>query len=97
MANYQQWLVETGCQPNYLPQPWAKPRARPNAKSKAKLREACKRRWEGEGQDEYGPYSYDPYYYEGRKATMVILTAVLAGRTGAFHFPSGLVSRDAIQ
>ena len=22
-------------------------------------------RWEGEGQADYGPHSYDPYYYEG--------------------------------
>ena len=32
LANYQHWLMETGCQPNYLPPPWTKPRARPNAK-----------------------------------------------------------------
>ena len=50
------------CQPNYLPPTWIKPRARPNAKCRNKLWEACKRRWEGEGQAAYGPYSYDPYY-----------------------------------
>ena len=32
-----------------------------------------------------------------RKVTMVIFTAVLAGRTGAPHLPSGLVSQDTIQ
>ena len=63
MANYQQWLMETGRQPNYLPPPWTKPRAHPNAKYRAKLREACKGLWEGEGQAE--PLSYDPYYDEG--------------------------------
>ena len=67
MANYQQWLVETGRQPNYLPPPWVKPQARPKAKRRDKLREASKRRWESEEQDEYGPYSYDPYYYEGQE------------------------------
>ena len=52
--------METGHQPNYLPPPWTKPRARPNAKCRAKVREACKRRWEGEGQADYEPHSYDP-------------------------------------
>ena len=65
LANYQQWLMETGHQPNYLPPPWTKPRARPNAKRRAKQREACKRHWESEGQADYEPHSYDPYYYEG--------------------------------
>ena len=30
LANYQQWLMETGSQPNYLPPLWTKPRASPN-------------------------------------------------------------------
>ena len=67
MANYQQWLVDTDRQSNYLPPPWVKPRARPNAKRMAKLWEAWKRGWEGEEQDQYGPYFYDPYYYEGQE------------------------------
>ena len=64
LANYQQWLMETGLQPNYLPPLWTKPRARPNAKHRAKLREVCKRCWEG-GQADYEPHSNDPYYHEG--------------------------------
>ena len=46
---------------------WTKPRARPNAKGRAKLTEACKRRWEGEGQVIYEPHSYHPYFYEGQE------------------------------
>ena len=103
LANYQQWLSEKGCQPNYLSPPRTKTRAHPNV--------SLGRLARGVGKVKYRLImSSTPMtliIMKGRstglkgsrmqRMTTVVTLAVLAGRTGTPHPRSGLVIRGIVQ
>ena len=107
MANYQQWLMETGHQPNYLPPLWTKPE--PALMLIAGLSSGRLVGGIGKVKDRpiMSPTPTTLIITKGRstglmtshmrRMTTVIIIAVLSGRTDAPHHPSGLVTRGVVQ